>query len=325
MAQSRVEQKIWQIKKETVRLTAETDPTAATRTLAVLPATEIQPVPTLLPDTKIRGDGQEREAADGIREFTGTIEQEVAADNLGELLLSLMGAVTTDQPDVGNAPNVFRHRFSKLTTSALNPTHTLFIDRKTHIKRYAGLTAAQMTVNYPVDGRIAASTDARAVAEATHGSSLIAVLTGLLGDLKFSELTINIAGAPNAIVRTASVVMLNNLVEKRVLGTSRDPADLSAGIMQANGSFTLYFEDETERDKFVAGTVSSLKLTAKGAILEDVQVETFELDLPRIKYSAGPVSEQDGILVQDFTFGAFFDSAAGYTVRPELISKVISY
>ncbi len=323
MAQNKIENKVFQIKKETVRLTAETD-ASGSRTIPVLPASEISPVPTLLEDTKIFGDGIEREALSGIREFTGTLELEPGADKLGELFLSLFGSVTTDQPDVGNAPSVYRHRFTKAAT-AQNPTHTLFIDRGTHIKRYGGLTCSQMTLNYPVDGRIAASADVMAVAEATHGSSLTPSFTGDLRNLLFSDMSIDIAGSGNSLVRTASVVILNNLVQKRILGSSRDPVDLCAGRLQANGSFTLYFENDTERDKFVASTQTSIKLTAAGEVLEDVQVATLEIDMPLIKYTAGPISEQDGILVQDFTFNAYLESVAGYSVRPTLISTVVSY
>ena len=66
-------------------------------------------------------------------------------------------------------------------------------------------------------------------------------------------------------------------------------------------------------------------ILAQGQILQAAQKATLSLDMPRIKYDAGPISEVDGILVQDFTFRAMRDATAGFAVQATLINKVASF
>lgn len=322
MALSRVEQKVFIIKKETVRGTAEANATGG-RSIPVLPASEITPNPNLIENTKIFGDAEQRDFAAGPEEITGTLEIEPGADKLGEFLLSLLGGVVTDQPDVGNAPSVFRHRFLS-DADAQHPLYTLFTDRQTHQKKYGGLGVGQMTFTFPVDARISTSIDAMALSEAA-GAVLTPDFSTDLEDLIFSDVSIDLVGVKSKQIREASVQINHNAILKRVLCDSRQPVDVVAGPMQVSGTFQLYFEDDVERNKFVAGSVSDLFINATGQVLEDVQVATFALDMPRIKFTAGPIAEVDGVLVQDFAWVAMRDPSNAFAVRATLINKVTSY
>ena len=322
MATSRIEEKIFGIKKEAVRGTAEASASSA-RYLPLLPGSEVNFIPALLEDGKIYGDPQERQAQPGVRDGSGTLELEPGADKLGELLNSLFGAVATDQPDFGGAPLVFRHRFTP-ADDPLHPLYTLFVDRKTTQKKYEGLSANQMTFNVPVDGRIAVSADVMHKSEQA-GAVLTPDFSADLDHLLFSDVKMFVAGAQSSIVRAGSVVLNNGSVRKRVLAQSRDAADIVAGPFRASGTFQMYFEDEVERAKFIATTSSSLKVLAEGQILQAAQKATLELDMPLTKYDAGPIAEVDGILVQDFSFKAYRDPTAGYSCRATLINKETAY
>lgn len=323
MATVRQEEKVFVIKKESVRGTAEANATSG-RSLPVLPASAVNFVPALLADAKVYGDPMERPAQGGIREGSGTLELEPGADKLGELLLSLFGQVTTDQPDVGGAPLVFRHRFTP-ATSALHPLYTLFVEQGFHQKKYNGLSARQLTFNIPVDGRVACSADVIFKLEAS-GENLTPDFSTDLGNLLFSDATIQLASpfATSAIVRQASVVLNNNSVGKRTLSQSKDVADIIAGPFRVTGTFQMYFEDETERVKFIASSASGFRALIQGEGIQ-TQLATLDIECPNIKYSAGPVSEVDGVLVQDFAFMAHRDPTAGYSARATLINKVTAY
>lgn len=322
MALARQEQKIWVIKKETVRGTAEADSTGG-RAIPVLPASEMSLNPNLIANAKVFGDRQMRVAAPGVRDWQGTMELEPGADKLGELLNSLFGTLATDQPDAGGAPLVYRHRFTPSLVGQ-NPLYTLFADRGDHLRKYAGVSARQMTFTIPVDNRIAVSCDLLAKSEAP-GEALAPDFDDDLEDLLFSDVTVTLAGAPSSQVRQASLQVNANTVAKRVLGQSRDAADIVSGMLDITGAFQLYFEDDTERAKFVASTDTSLKLVAAGQTLQAAQKATLELDCPRIRYTAGPIAEVDGILVQDFAFGAYRDITANYPLRATLINKFVAY
>ncbi len=322
MGLARVEEKVFIIKKETVRGTAEAA-AAGGRSLAVLPASEVNLNPNLLQNEKIFGDSQERTASAGPQEITGTLEMEPGADKIGELLLSLLGTVITDQPDVGGAPLVFRHRFTPGGV-AQHPLYTLFVDRGAHQKKYGGLGVGQMTLNYPVDGRVAASVDVMAKTEAA-GAVLTPDFSTDLEDLLFSDVSIDIAGVTSVKVRQMSVAINQNTTLKRILQTSRDPVDVVAGRLEVTGSLQLFFEDDVERDKFQAGTVTDLFILAQGQVLQAAEKATLSMDLPRAKYDAAPVGEVDGIQVLEMTFRAFFDPTATYQTQVTLINKVASY
>ena len=322
MATVRKEEKIFVIKKESTRGTAEAS-SASGRALPVLPASEANFIPALLADNKVYGDPQERPAQGGIREGTGTLELEPGADKLGELLNSLFGTVATDQPDAGGAPLVYRHRFTPSST-ALHPLYTLFTERGFMFKKHAGTMARQMTFTFPVDGRVTCSSDIMFKSEA-DGENLTPDFSADLQNLLFSDIKIFVAGTQSSIVRAASFAITNNGVAKRVLSQGRDAVDILAGAFRVTGTFQAYFEDETERAKFLASTTSSFKVVAEGEVLQAAQKATLEIDCPQIKYSAGPIAEPDGILVQDFAFSAHKDATAGYSARATLINKVVSY
>ena len=323
MAIERVESKVFIIKKETVRGTGESS-AAGGRSLAVLPASEISPNPNLIANEKIFGDAEERDAQGGVRDFTGTLELEPGADKIGELLLSLLGKVTTDQPDVGGAPSVFRHKFVSDPVSALHPLYTLFLDRQVVQKKYTGLGVGQMTFTVPTDNRIAVSADVLAKKEEA-GVVLTPDFSTDLEDLIFSDVSIDLVGVKSTQVRQASVQINHNATLKRILCNSRDAVDVVAGRMEVTGSFQLYFEDEVERIKFVDSTISDLFILAQAQVLEGSEKATLSIDMPRIKYDAGPISEVDGILVQDFTFRAMRDASSGFAVQAILINKVTSF
>lgn len=322
MGVARIEEKVFIIKKESVRGTAEASASGGV-SLPVLPASEVNFVPALIEDAKIFGDANERPAQRGIREGTGTLELEPGPDKIGELLLSLFGFVATDQPDAGGAPNVYRHHFTKLADS-LHPLYTLFVDRQAHQKKYEGLMASQMTFNVPVDGPVGASADVIFKKELA-GAVLTPSFTGDLNRLLFSDIAITLAGSGDSITRSAQVVIANNAIAKRVLASSQDAADVCSGALRVTGSFQRYFEDDTERAKFVGGTDTSLDILAEAEVLEGAIKSTLQIGLPKVQYDAGPVAEVDGILVQDFTFKAVLDPTAGYPVRVTLINKVVSY
>lgn len=323
MAQARLYQKVLALKKETVRLTAEANAVGA-RFIPILPATEITPAPTILPNAKLFGDKLRRAHAKGPRSVGGTLELEPGTDKLGELLLSLFGKVVTDQPDVGNAPSVFRHIFTP-STGPLNPTHTAFFDRSTHQKKYAGITCSQMTINTPVDNRVAVSADVIGIKE-EDGVVLSPSDAGNLNDLNFFEVDAKLAGVSNIDVRGSSVVLANSLSEKRGLSLSRDPSDLLAGMLLASGTVSLYFVDDVERDKFVESDPTKLRLLIVGEVLEDVQKATLDIELDGVRYNAGPIGDQDGQLVHDFSFEADKDSGGtDLQARVTLINKVSSY
>lgn len=323
MGCERTHRKVFIIKKQGTRLSTEAVPTDG-RSIPVLPASEVNLNPNLLPNTKIYGDAEERDSDVGPREWTGTLELEPGADLLGELLLSLLGKVTTDQPDVGGAPTVFRHKFVSHPTTDEHPLYTLFADRKTEAKKYGATAVNQMTFTFPVDGRVAVSADIMTLTEES-GATLTPDFTADLESLLFSDVSIDIAGVTSSQIRQVSVQINHNQVVKRVLNVSRDGVNICAGPLEVTGGFQIFFENATERDKFIAGSVSDVLILVQGQVLEDVQKATLQIDMPRVKYDAAPFGDEDGAQVIDFTFRAVRDTSSGFQVEATLLNLETAY
>ena len=181
-----------------------------------------------------------------------------------------------------------------------------------------------MTFNFPTDGKVAASIDLIAKVEEA-GAALTPDFASDLADLIFSDVSVDLVGVKSTQIAQASVQINHNAAPKHVLCDARDAVDIVAGMMQVSGTFTLYFEDDVERAKFVGDTFSDLFIQARGQILEDVQVATLALDMPRIKYDAGVISEIDGILTQDFSYVANRDASNGFALQATLLNLETSY
>lgn len=323
MAIAVLTQKLYKIKKETTRLTAEASAVSA-RSLAVMPDTEVNQNPTLLLDEKLRREAVEREAQDGVRDVAGSLNLDSSPDNIGELMLSLFGKVVTDQPDFGGAPLVFRHKFTKDNT-VQHATHSLFTNREIHKKVYNGLTARSVAISYPVDNRVNTNFEVVGITEATFAGAIDPDFSAELPPFLFNQITVTLGGISSLKVRSATVNITNNAALKRALALTRDPLDIIANRLIVRGTMQLYFEDEVERAKVLAGTVTDLKLLAEGATIQAAQKYTLEVDLPRVKYASHSFADEDGILVLNFDFQAYRDETKGYPAQVTLINKVTSY
>lgn len=221
--------------------------------------------------------------------------------------------------------SVYQHVFTP-AAAAEHPLYTLFGERGSLYKKYAGTGVGQLTISVPPDNRLAVTADLLAKSEAA-GEDLTPDYSSDLASLIFSDVSVTVAGAGSNDVRQASIQMNGNAVPKRTFQTtpSRDARDIVHGKFVVTATFQLYFEDETERAKFVAGTASSFAITATGQTLKAALKASLALDLPRTFYRAGPYGEVDGVIVQDFAVDCAKDTSAGYTAKATLVNREASY
>lgn len=109
-------------------------------------------------------------------------------------------------------------------------------------------------------------------------------------------------GSSIATVSAFSMSLDNGFERNFVLMSSTNP-QVTSGKSNITGSVTLYFEDTTEYEKFVNETESSLVIT-----LEDVDGNSYEIDLPRIKYTSADVPvNSDGAVMITMNYQALYD------------------
>ena len=116
-------------------------------------------------------------------------------------------------------------------------------------------------------------------------------------------------GAAIATVSGMTLNLDNGFERNFVLMSSTNP-QVTSGKSNVTGTITLFFEDSTEYDKFVAETESAIILT-----LQDLDADTIAINLPRIKYTSAetPVNS-DGATIITMNFQALDDSVTSSNI-----------
>jgi len=121
----------------------------------------------------------------------------------------------------------------------------------------------------------------------------------------FDGFTGSITEGGGAIAVVSGLTMnLDNGFERNFVLMSNANPQVTWGKSNITGTVTLFFKDSTEYDKFVAETESAIVLT-----LQDLDANTIEINLPRIKYTSAetPVNS-DGATIITMNFQALDDS-----------------
>lgn len=124
--------------------------------------------------------------------------------------------------------------------------------------------------------------------------------------LSFADLAITGAGSPNLTGLTLEIN--NNGYERPVVG-SIDSLGMGMEKFVVTGTATMYFENKTAYELFLAGTATDLSFT-----LTDGD-NSYGVVIPRLKFSDGdvPVSGQDIILT--LPFQGLYDATLGATIE----------
>jgi len=315
------EQKKFGFKKETSRGVAEASPS---KYLAVGAESEFNYKTVLIPDDKIRGFKDRFPSSAGAKEGTGSLANiDVEASVIGDLLYGNLGSVTTAQPDAANSPTVFRHTFSRLNGIQM-PSFTFFIDRGISKKRYLLSVIKKLGFAGAVDGK--ALVNAEVLFKTEDVASAFTPSYGSPKPLMFYQTDFKIDGVSDVNVRSWSLNIDNGSVVQRTLNQSRDCKDVvSPGRFLIDGGFEIYFETETQRQKFLDASSAALDITLAGDIIEDAFKNQLEFVLPEVRYTAFPFGNLEDLIGAAVTFEAQYNAAAGYSIHAVLTNGVSSY
>jgi hypothetical protein len=108
-----------------------------------------------------------------------------------------------------------------------------------------------------------------------------------------------------------SVSLTNNLRTREQIATL-GPISLGSGTIGATGTLQAYFTDETEIDKYHAGTTGEVAF-----VVEDTAGNGYIIDMPQIRYTSGQVvaSGINTDTLVDIGFTAYLDSTTSQTIR----------
>lgn len=317
MALSSTEQRQFGLKKETSRGTAETGPA---KWFPVEKDTTMDYKLNLIDDKALRGIAEEFPPNVGTKVGTGKIKMPLDAQAVGELFASLIGAPTSAQQA---ATVAYKHTF--LRSSTIQRTgYTFFMDYGLVVKKYALGTVKKMVLTGTQDGIVMADWDVLFKSEADGTIGTPAFPTNQY--LGFNGVTVKVGGSTNTDIRNWTLNIDNQAAAHRTLSQSQDISDiLVKGKLNIGGSFVIFFQSVTERDKFIAGTSNSLEFLCEGATIASTYKHTVDILLPKIYYKAYPFNDVDGLLGANVEFDAKYDISTTKAIQVDVTNIDVSY
>lgn len=312
-----VEQRQFGLKKEVVRGTPEASPA---KWYPVLSDSEFKYELQHLEDMALRGVPEMFVPVPGVKAGTAKIKMPLDAQTIGEFLVSLLGSVTSVQQ---GATPAYKHTFTRLN-NLQKPVYTFFFDRGLSVKAYALSGVKKLTLQGPVDNLIMAEVDALFKSESPGAIGTPAFPTQKY--LSFQHTTFKIDGVQNLNVKTWNLSIDNNALAYRTISTSQDIVDvLTPGRLKISGGFTIFFQDEVQRNKFLNNTSLSLQMLVEGETISAPHKYTVDVSLPEVRYTAFPYGEDSGLLAAQAEFEAFFNTGQNKAVQVDVTNTDTGY
>lgn len=214
-------------------------------------------------------------------------------NSLGVHFRSHFGTVNSTQVGTFLA---YLHEF----TNDQNPEITSLFARVnqmgTILKNYIGLFPDKIDITYPKDESVKV-----AVSFLGQNEQAGTFVGGTFGTWEAytssGNLQIWIDGTVNSDITDVKVSL--NAKGKKILtvGTANTISKiLKGGEYVPDGSFDMFFTGETERNKFIGGSTSTLQIKLKGQAIAGTAYQEMNLKFPNIKYKTFPIEEKDEVI-----------------------------
>jgi len=203
-------------------------------------------------------------------------------EDIGEVLLGLLGSVATTQPDATNAPNTYQHIFTPGDTI---PTWTVEVglDSVT-AKQAVGVAVEALRLALRPDSLL--DVDVRVLGKSLGIATLGSPSFGSLAPIAFSDVSSMFVAGSAASLIEFELNVANNINDGVFVLGSRQLDRVEVGYIEVAGRFSLAFDNTTQMNKFLSGDESSLQVKIEGSVIESTYKYTLQIDLGRIVYNA---------------------------------------
>lgn len=246
--------------------------------------------------SKLRGDRQIEDLRHGNKQVGGDIPFELEYGAFDDLLeAALMGSWSTDVLKVGTTRRsfTFERKFADLDTAEYHRTEGAEINTM----------SLEIAPNAMVTGTFGVMGEDLTIATAEVASS---TYSADVGNKPFDSFTGSITEGGSSIGTVTQITLnLDNGIERQfVVGSD---VTLQGADKRSNltGTLTAYFTSKTLYEKFLNETESEIVLT-----LTDLDGNDLQIDIPRIKYTAGnPDVSDEGSVTVALDFQALYSSS----------------
>lgn len=275
---------------------------------------------------QIAGRREDQKIYQKAKSIEGDINFDVDGYNgLGVVLRGFMGTVNPTQVGTFIAyKHVFEFRQGAEVDSLWASVNKL---PGTNVaKNYVGLVPSKIGFDFPEDDAIKAKCSFIGQNEATG-----TVISGTYGTWQpftsMGNLQVLIDGTVNNDVTNLSCDLNNNAKKIMGVGTNNYISKAVYGAVVVEGSFELAFADETERNKFINKTASTLQFKLSGATITGTAKMELNLKLPQVYYSNVPFEDKDGVVGATIGYKAIYgkNSVGTGAIIVELLNNVAAY
>lgn len=217
---------------------------------------------------------------------------------------------------------IFQHRFTPISVTQPQ-AYTVFFDHDLAVKAYNGCNVSEIKLTRSPNDFILfdAQVHGRNEASGSIGSPSYSESE----EMTFQHDTVSIASSSNTQIKNWDISLKNGLLRQRTTSQSQTVNDLLATEFTANGSFTVYFENETERDKFVAGSSTSLQFTIAGDTIANSIKYTLDILCDEVYYTAFPFDAEDNLLAAKVAWNAVYSTSNSRIFKVDLKNIKSSY
>ncbi|MEO6392516.1 MAG: hypothetical protein ABIP75_11735 [Pyrinomonadaceae bacterium] len=277
---------------------------------------------------------------------------DVCSQEIGRLLLLAFGDVTTDQPDAGEAPSVYRHIFRPLDANVsrqLPATSLLERAGAAHDVMFPSAVVEKLTLHGDGKARLQAEFNWRSSGKriSPSGINWSTQVDGLASALNYfynSQMTLEVDDGEEVMSYQCRYDAFTFELDNQLLEADgyrpgcalyQDADDPGSGMVRGE----CLFGERTLSCEFVVRLAAggaefaalqqqksmSIVLSAAGGVIQGEFAHRLTVRLPVTKYQVVSLGETNGLLNLRISAAPLFDSATGKIAEVELINNVASY
>ena len=244
-------------------------------------------------------------------------------NGLGVVFRSLFGTVSSAQ---AQGTFAYKHIFSFRQDAEVDSLWASLAQVGTSTKNYVGLFPSKLSVKFGKDENVQCEVAMIGQNEATGTYN-----SGTYGTLQpftsFANMSVKLDGTENVDIFNFELNVDTGAKAHLNIGTLNSIRIITQGKVAVDGSFEIYFADETERTKFLNKISTRIDLALLGPAINGTCRNEVNFRLPAVEYSAVPFEDKDGVAGATIAFNAKYGSNATGTgvILAELINTKLTY
>ncbi len=282
--------------------------------------------------SNMEGRFDEGTAHSGPRQVAGTITQEALPVPLGVMLKAICGTPTSIVTSADLRTHIFTPMTADFDVNATAIPLTIYKNLADggQVPIYSDLIATRLELS---------------IANGEFLTAAINLAGGIISDKITSDdigvadigkewtwdvTSVELGSSANLDFADLSIIQDEQATPRWVLKTSRDPARVKRDAkrqIRVNG--TVQFQDQTEYDIFLAGTLQALKVTMRASAATAIQsgyYDTLKISIPAFKYLTYPVEFSDpSELLIGFEGKAEFHTGSGHSIQYTVINTQANF